>query len=94
MMAVPFDTLKFADRLQASGFTQEQAHGFAAALAEVAAGSEAVTRQDINGLATRADVQAGLAETKAEILKWMVGAIGIQTVVIISAVIALVRTAH
>jgi hypothetical protein len=36
-------------------------------------------------------IQAGLAETKAEILKWMVGSIGIQTVVIIGAVIALVR---
>jgi hypothetical protein len=37
-------------------------------------------------LATKTD----LAETKAEILKWMVGSIGIQTVVIIGAVIALV----
>jgi hypothetical protein len=35
--AVPFDTLKLADRLQAGGFTPEQARMFASALAETAA---------------------------------------------------------
>ncbi|MGH7052954.1 MAG: hypothetical protein ACREFK_03710 [Stellaceae bacterium] len=32
-MAVLFDTLKLADRLEAAGMSQEQAHGTAAALA-------------------------------------------------------------
>jgi|HubBroStandDraft_1064217.scaffolds.fasta_scaffold278426_2 hypothetical protein len=40
---------------------------------------------------TRAELKVALAETKAEILKWMVSSIGIQTVVIIGAVVALVR---
>jgi hypothetical protein len=40
---------------------------------------------------TRADLEKTIAETKAEILKWMVSVIGIQTVVIIGAVVALVR---
>ena len=44
-------------------------------------------RGDLAVFATKAD----LAEAKVEILKWMVSAIGIQTVVIIGAVIALVR---
>jgi uncharacterized protein (DUF39 family) len=42
---------------------------------------------DVSNLATKAD----LAEMKAEILKWIVSMIGIQTIVIIGAVIALVR---
>jgi hypothetical protein len=44
-------------------------------------------RSDLAVFATKAD----LAETKVEILKWMASTIGIQTVVILGAVIALVR---
>jgi hypothetical protein len=35
-----------------------------------------------------------LAETKAEIIKWMFGTIGFQTIVISGAVIALMRLVH
>jgi hypothetical protein len=49
------------------------------------------TKVDLVALATKADLQVGLAEVKADILKWMVSVIGLQTVVIIGAVIALVR---
>jgi hypothetical protein len=53
----------------------------------------AATRADRQaGLAsTRADLQIGLAETKAEILKWMVGSMGVQTVVILGAVVTIVK---
>ena len=51
--------------------------------------SIAETRQDLR--TTEARLQASLAETKAEILKWMVSAIGLQTAAIIGAVIALIR---
>ncbi|HKM73577.1 MAG TPA: hypothetical protein VJX94_26515 [Stellaceae bacterium] len=39
----------------------------------------------------QADLQVSLAETKAEILKWMVGTIGVQTVVILGAVVTIAR---
>ena len=90
--AVPFDTLKLAERLQSGGFTPEQARTAAAALAEAVSGAELATKQDL--LATKADLLVSLAETKAEIIKWMVGTIGIQTVAIIGAVLALMRMAH
>jgi hypothetical protein len=45
MNAVPFDTLKLADRLQAGGFSAEQARAAASALADVATGAELVTKQ-------------------------------------------------
>ena len=51
--------------------------------------SSLATKTDLTPLATKID----LAETKAEILKWMVSSIGIPTVVMIGAVIALVRMA-
>ena len=43
---------------------------------------------------TRAEIRTAIAETKAEILKWMVSTLGLQTVVIIGAVISLVRPLH
>lgn len=37
----------------------------------------------------RRDLSAGLAETKSDLLKWIVGATGFQTVAILGAVLAL-----
>jgi hypothetical protein len=53
----------------------------------------ASTKADLQaGLAaTRAELQIGLAETKAEILKWMVGSMGVQTVVLLGAVVTIVK---
>lgn len=44
MNAVPFDTLKLADRLQAGGLTAEQARTFASSLAEAANAADLVTK--------------------------------------------------
>jgi hypothetical protein len=56
--AVPFDTLKLADRLQAGGFTADQARAAASALAEVASGFDLATKADVETLAvtTRRDL--------------------------------------
>jgi RNA-binding protein YhbY len=91
MNAIPFDTHEVVKVLRAAGFTDEQAE----AVTRVVRDTQSV---DLSSMATKADLaifatKVDLAETKAEILKWMVGAIGVQTVVIIGAVIALVRLA-
>jgi hypothetical protein len=57
------------------------------------------TKADLATMASKADLaafatKADLAETKAEILKWMVGTIGLQTVVIVGALLTLVRMLH
>jgi hypothetical protein len=59
MSAVPFDTLKLADRLQAGGFTAEQAHTFASALAEAASGADLVTKQDLLATEQRLTIRLG-----------------------------------
>jgi DNA repair exonuclease SbcCD ATPase subunit len=51
-----------SDRLQAGGFTAEQAHTFASALAETAAGADLATRQDLLG--TKEDLKRDLHELK------------------------------
>jgi len=47
------------------------------------------TKSDIDAL--RLATKSDLAETKAEILKWMFGTIGFQTIVILGAALALSR---
>jgi hypothetical protein len=56
-MAMPFDTLRLARRLEAAGFAPQQAGGMAEAIAEA-----------ISGLATKADLLALKADLQAEIV--------------------------
>ena len=67
-MAILFDTLKLAERLEAAGMPPAQARGVAAAIAETA-GGDVATRQDIDRLreATRQDLQVAVAELRTEI---------------------------
>jgi hypothetical protein len=59
MVAIPFDTLKFARHLEASGLAASAAAGAAEALADALTGSD---------LATRADLTAAISGVKGEIL--------------------------
>lgn len=63
MNAVPFDTLKMAQRLEAAGFTRPQADGAAEALAEALLGADLATKGDV--AAVRADVGAVRVEVGA-----------------------------
>jgi hypothetical protein len=49
MVAVPFDTLAFARKLEAAGFPQQQAQDTAAALAEVMS-EQVATKHDLEVL--------------------------------------------
>lgn len=59
MIAIPFDTLKFARHLEASGLAGPAAAGAAEALADALTGSN---------LATRADLTAAITGVNGEIL--------------------------
>jgi hypothetical protein len=80
-----FDTLRRSRTLRDNGhFTPEQAEALAEALGE-AAHNDLATKTDL------AKLEAKIAEVKADILKWVVGAIGFQTIVILGALVSLVR---
>jgi hypothetical protein len=121
-MAVAFDTLKFAEKLEAGGFSTVQARAAAEAFAE-ATGQELATKADLGVLesslradnaalradlgtlesslradnaalraelkadmaAVRAELKGDIAAAKSDTLKWIIGAVGIQTVVILAA---------
>ncbi|MGH6801140.1 MAG: hypothetical protein ACRECZ_06975 [Methylocella sp.] len=102
MNALLFDTLRLSRILRDKGhFTSEQAEALAEALGEASHGDLA-TKADLADLATKAELAAAIAELKTELktkiagikidlLKWIIGAIGFQTVVIFGAVISLIR---
>jgi hypothetical protein len=96
-VSVAFDTLKFAQTLRDKAkLSAEQAEGIAQAFAE-ASGEQLATKADLavlerklDGLATKDELKEGLAETKAELLKWMFG----QTLLLIGVLMALLRFGH
>ncbi len=73
MAALTFDTLKFANRLKAAGVPDKQAEAQAEALAEVLEVNlkELATKEDLKTLGL--ELRRELAETKADVIKWMVG---------------------
>ncbi|MGE0259470.1 MAG: hypothetical protein AB7H71_17400 [Alphaproteobacteria bacterium] len=92
MASVAFDTLKLAQRLEAAGFPPKQAQDMASAIGETIVDT-VVTREylDLRLAEMRADTATKLAELKAEMLKWMFGAVGLQTLGILGGVAALFK---
>ncbi len=64
MNAIPFDTLKFVERLEEGGFTHAQAKAAAEAFAE-ATSQELATKADIMSL--RTDVRAEIASVRTDL---------------------------
>ncbi|MBK5960996.1 DUF1640 domain-containing protein [Rhodoplanes elegans] len=107
MTIATFDSLKFARALREKAkMSAEQAEGFADAISE-AIQSDLASKADVTAVRTeikdteqRLDarikeaelrLEASIAASKAEILKWMFGTIGFQTLIILGAVLALSR---
>ncbi|GHT92123.1 hypothetical protein AGMMS49545_09180 [Betaproteobacteria bacterium] len=77
MTAITFDTLQVSRKLQARGFKIEQAEGISETLQEIINVAEVATTRDIKELelTIKAKIEVKLAETKAEIIKWNIGAV-------------------
>ena len=69
MNAVPFDTLKMAQSLEAAGFAAPQAAGAAEALAEALTSADLATKGDIHALRTelKGDIASLRGELKGDI---------------------------
>ena len=88
MSPVAFDTLKLAQRLEAAGFPPKQAQDMASAISDTIV--ESVVTRDYLDLRL-GEIRSELAELKADMLKWMFGAVGLQTLAILGGVAALLR---
>jgi hypothetical protein len=85
-VAVLFDTLKLAERLEAAGMPPEQAKGTAAALAEGLTGAVATTA-DVEASELR--LRTEIARLRAEVRGWLIT----QAFAIVGAVAAIIGIA-
>ena len=71
MSTLTFDTMQFVEMLQDAGFNEKQAKALAKAQVETIKQSEFATKQD-------------LAETKLDIIKWLIALVLGQTALLIT----------
>jgi flagellar hook-length control protein FliK len=100
MTALAFDTLKFAQTLRDKAkFTQEQSEGLAIAIAD-ATSDQLATKADIKDL--RVELRNDMREMEMRLdakidslridgLKWIIGAVGFQTLVMIGTILSVMR---
>lgn len=83
MTTLTFDTLKFVEKLEAGGFSHQQAKAAAEAFAE-ATGQELVAKADLREMELRIDVRFAQLDGAMTLLKWMMGILlaGVASLVI------------
>jgi hypothetical protein len=84
MSTITFDTLKYAERLEAGGVPPQQAKAEAQALAEVLAASEVASARDIERLESKIELLRSDLSGKFTLLQWMLGLLlaGVASIVI------------
>ena len=81
--ALAFDTHQFVKTLMDEGFSQGQAEALATAQAAVL-DKNLATKRDLEKL--RSDMKVEIEKIKADLLKWMIGAMIAQSAVIVGLV--------
>ncbi len=70
---ITFDTLKYADRLEAAGVPPQQAKAEAQALAEVLSSSEVASARDLERLEAQIVLLRTEMNSRFTLLQWMLG---------------------
>ena len=83
MSAIAFDSLLIANRFRDAGFTRKQSEVFAETLHEILE-DDVATKGDIKN--SEIALRKEIAESKVEIIKWVVGLLLAQTGVIVALV--------
>ena len=89
MSTITFDTLKFARTLQDAGIADKQADAITTAFKAAVDDQELATKQDLT-LAIET-VRKEIAETKAELVRWIIGAGFLQSVLIAALLLKLMK---
>lgn len=78
MVAVHFDTLESANKLKASGVSEEQANATIEVMRQAFKAKDIATRQDIK------ELEIKIESTKSETIKWVAGLMIMQVGVFIA----------
>lgn len=79
MATITFDTLAFVKQLKSAGFNDNQAEIQAQAINQALSDFQ---NSKLNELATKADLQAEIANAKVEIIKWVAGMLVAQAAIV------------
>lgn len=85
MTAIAFDTHKFVQKLKNSGLTEKQAEGITDAFRDAQSEAQVATKLDIK------ELEVKMAETKADLIRWVVGAGFLQTALIAALLLRVVK---
>lgn len=96
MTTITFDTHRFVQRLKESGIAENQAEAITEAFKEAHGEAEVATKRDVelirNDLReTELKLEVKLAETKSDLVRWVVGAGFLQTALITALLIKLIK---
>jgi uncharacterized protein with von Willebrand factor type A (vWA) domain len=88
MTTIALDTLKVAKRLRDAGFSEAQAESVTEAIRESVSGQDLVTKTQFDaGIGSlKAELKTEIADMKAEILKWMFGAMLAQGALVVTLI--------
>ncbi len=89
MGTIAIDTLYFARKLKQSGISEQQAEAITEAIKEAHEIVDVATKTDIRELELK--FEAKLAETKSELIRWVVGAGFLQTALITALLLKLIK---
>jgi hypothetical protein len=89
MASLTLDTRSLVKELKAAGFDDQQAEAVTRVFFRIRDACDLATKTDLRELELR--LEAKIEASKSDIIKWMFGTIGFQTLVILGAVIALAR---
>ncbi len=95
MAAITFDTLAYSKKLRSAGFTEQQAEVAAETQKETieVVIAELETRH-LREMATKLDIETvrkEIAEVKADLIRWVVGAGFLQTILIAALLMKLIK---
>lgn len=95
MSTITFDTLQFVQRLKKAGINEAEAEAIAEAVRDVQASADMATKQDIAAVqqnieVTKAQLEVKIAETKADLIRWVVGVGVLQTALIAAMLLKLI----
>jgi hypothetical protein len=97
-MALPitFDTFRFVKKLKDAGFPDQQAEALSDAFKDAQSETDIATKRDLEHLemSLRNDLKTlelKLADTKSELIRWVVGAGFLQTALITALLLKLVK---
>jgi len=96
MATITFDTHLFVRKLRETGITEPQAEVIIEVVRDAVASSEVATKTDLEvaKLELKRDIETvrkEMAETKAELVRWVIGAGFLQTVLIAALLMKLIK---